>query len=311
MRYFSVCSGIECFSVAVKGLGYEPVAFAEIERFPSAVLDYHYPETVNIGDFTNKDAWPDDFDLLVGGTPCQSFSVAGLRKGLEDERGNLTLEYFKILRDRSPKWFIWENVPGTFSAGRGRDLRLILDAFAFCGYCVSWRIFNAQYFGVPQRRRRIFVVGSFGNERAGKVLFEQESLRGDIKTGKKTRKKTAGEVSKCLTGKNQRIDYETETFVFGTIDANINAKCGSDQLVDSKQYIYENHGTNERVRRLTPLECERLQGLPDNYTRIPYNGKQAEKCPDAPRYAAIGNGMAVPVMRWIAKRIQEAEKCDT
>lgn len=311
MKYFSVCSGIECFSVAVKGLDYEPVAFAEIENFPSAVLNYHYPDVPNIGDFTDSAQWPKKFDLLVGGTPCQSFSIAGLRKGLNDKRGNLAYAYCRILRDKQPKYFIWENVPGCQSTRAGRDFTKIIQAFTESGYCCAWRILDAQYFGVPQRRRRVFVVGSLGNERAGKILFEREGLRGNIEKGEEARKETAGEVQNYIMSSGQANAeviadisptlncLHEAPIIFGTIDAHY-TKIGHQNDKESS-YVYE----DGYIRRLTPLECERLQGLPDNYTRIPYNGKPVEKCPDAPRYKAIGNGMAVPVMRWIAKRILE------
>ena len=182
MNYLSVCSGIEAATVAWHHMGWNPVAFSEIEKFPSEVLSHHYPSVPNLGDMTKFKEWNlnESIGLLVGGTPCQSFSVAGLRKGLEDPRGNLALIYCGILDKFKPKWFLWENVPGVLSSGGGRDFGSFLGAVAQLGYGFAYRVLDAQYFGVAQRRRRVFVVGYLGDWRpAAKVLFESESLRRD------------------------------------------------------------------------------------------------------------------------------------
>ena len=174
MNYLSVCSGIEAATVAWHGLGWNPVGFGEIEKFPSEVLAHHYPDVPNFGDMTKFKEWNINgtVGLLVGGTPCQSFSVAGLRKGLEDPRGNLALTYCGILDHFRPKWFVWENVPGVLSSGKGRDFGSFLGALVELGYGFSYRVLDAQYFGVAQRRRRVFVVGHLGDWRpTAKVLF--------------------------------------------------------------------------------------------------------------------------------------------
>ena len=179
MRYGSVCSGIEAATVAWHPLGWTPAWFAEIDKFPSAVLAHHYPEVVNHGDFTQIAAEPGSIDLLVGGTPCQSFSVAGLRKGLDDDRGNLTLEFARLADRLRPRWIVWENVPGVLSIDGGRAFGSFLGALAELGYGFAYRVLDAQYFGVPQRRRRVFVVGCLGDWRAAAaVLFERHSLQG-------------------------------------------------------------------------------------------------------------------------------------
>jgi len=204
MNYLSVCSGIEAATVAWHDLGWNPVGFSEIEKFPSEVLAHHYPNVPNLGDMTKYKEWNlDPIGLLVGGTPCQSFSVAGLRKGLDDPRGNLALTYVGILDKFRPKWCLWENVPGVLSSNRGRDFGAFLGALGELGYGWAYRVLDAQYFGVPQRRRRVFVVGCLGNwESAAKVLFESESLRWDIKKGRsKKQETTAGfipSVANCL-----------------------------------------------------------------------------------------------------------------
>jgi len=193
MKYLSVCSGIEAASVAWQPLGWEAVGFSEIEKFPSQVLAHHYPDVPNFGDMTKYKEWNlDTVNLLVGGTPCQSFSVAGLRKGLEDPRGNLMLTYCGLLDWFRPQWFVWENVPGVLSSNGGRDFGSFLGALAELGYGFAYRVFDAQYFGVAQRRRRVFVVGHFGDWKpAAEVLFESESLRGDSPPSREARKETS------------------------------------------------------------------------------------------------------------------------
>lgn len=180
MRFLSVCSGIEAASVAWNPLGWKAAAFSEIEPFPCSLLAHHYPEVPNRGDMTKFESWPDDsIDLLCGGTPCQSFSVAGLRAGLADPRGNLMLTYGAIAAKYRPRWLVWENVPGVLSSNGGRDFGSFLGLLGQLGYGFAFRVLDAQYFGVPQRRRRVFVVGCLGDWRsAAAVLFERHSLSG-------------------------------------------------------------------------------------------------------------------------------------
>ena len=355
MKYISVCSGIEAASVAWGPLGWEPAAFAEIAPFPSAVLAHRYPSVPNLGDISKVDWRPcGTVDLVVGGTPCQSFSIAGKREGLDGASG-LVFEYFRLLREVQPRWFVWENVPGSFSSNGGADFQSILREWDKLGYHVAWRVLDAQFFGVPQRRRRIFAVGHLGNWRyPAKVLFEPESLRGHTKKSGKAREEVAASaesgVAKCLSTSNQRLDYETENFVIGTLAASgagtqrpagqgneldflvpipINTQVatrhkalgrgtgfGVGESGDPAYTLQAGHShavaamTAEllprlAVRRLTPTECERLQGFPDGWTDIPWRGK--DHAPDGPRYKALGNSMAVPCMRWIGERIQRVE----
>jgi DNA (cytosine-5)-methyltransferase 1 len=197
MKYGSVCSGVEAATVAWHSLGWQPQWFSEIEKFPSAVLKHHYPAVPNHGDMTKFKEWNDDrpIDVLVGGTPCQSFSVAGLRKGLDDPRGNLMLTYLAIVERYAPKWIVWENVPGVLSSNRGRDFGTFLGALGQLGYGFAYRVLDAQYFGVAQRRKRVFVVGYLGDwRRAAAVLFERESLRGYPAPSRKTREEIAGTI---------------------------------------------------------------------------------------------------------------------
>jgi len=415
VRYLSVCSGIEAATVAWHPLGWEAAAYSEIEKFPSQVLAHHYPNTPNVGDMTKFKEWTNvsDVDVLVGGTPCQSFSVAGLRKGLDDPRGNLMLTYLAIAAKYRPKWLVWENVPGVLSSNGGLDFASLLRGMGELGYGFAYRVLDAQYFGVAQRRRRVFVVGYAGNWRpAAAVLFERHSMCGypapSREKGKSFAKSTRtsaansswpADISSTLNAsfgsklglENQHINadcpmfvptkafYESslaqykESDVGGTLKASGGVGGGgSETFLAQPIALAENtigrkpenggngdgfteggpmytlnatgvHGVMQpmafdlaqitsavnrtrvdpslpvstmskgsdmhvasamAVRRLSPKECERLQGFPDNYTDIKLKGKPT---PDGPRYKALGNSMAVPVMAWIGKRIQEVE----
>ncbi|EFH7513452.1 Dam family site-specific DNA-(adenine-N6)-methyltransferase [Escherichia coli] len=448
MKYGSVCSGIEAASKAWEPLGWKPAWFSEIEPFPSAVLAHHWPEVTNLGDMTKiadavRAGDVEAPDVLVGGTPCQAFSIAGLREGLSDDRGQLTLSYVELAnaidakrreRGEPEAIIVWENVPGVLSskdnafgcflaglAGESSELQPAGGKWTHAG-CVSgperviaWRVLDAQFFGVAQRRRRVFVVASArrGFDPA-EVLFEFDSVRRDTAPRRETQKAvaalTARGVGTCGADDNQaqaghliafgggntaghidvatsctahgiRLDFDTETFaVHGTQDPDTNCELahtlgrnngqenaciafsykdnGADATSDLSPTIRAgNHdkshansgqppaiayafkagqgakaggigyaeeqsptltsassGTNlapavmhgVAVRRLTPVECERLQGFPDNHTLICWRGKDADECPDGPRYKAIGNSMAVPVMRWIGERIAAA-----
>ena len=201
MRYLSVCSGIEAATVAWEPLGWEPYGFSEIEKFPCAVLQHHYPDVPNFGDMNDFRKWPRaDIDVLVGGTPCQSFSVAGLRKGMADPRGNLALVYLAIAEQFRPDWLVWENVPGVLSSNGGRDFGSIVGGMVELGYSLSYRVLDAQYFGVPQRRRRVFVVGHSGGnwQYPAAVLFERESLQRRFAPGPGARE----EVTPAITSGN-------------------------------------------------------------------------------------------------------------
>jgi DNA (cytosine-5)-methyltransferase 1 len=194
MNYLSVCSGIESATVAWHPLGWNPVGFSEIESFPSQVLKHHYPTVPNLGDMTKFKEWEieSNIDVFVGGTPCQSFSVAGLRKGLDDPRGNLMLTYLAIADKFRPKWLVWENVPGVLSSNGGKDFGTFLGGLGELGYGFAYRILDAQYFGVAQRRRRVFVVGYLGDWRpAAAVLFERHSLQGNSAPSREKRESTA------------------------------------------------------------------------------------------------------------------------
>ena len=386
MKYGSVCSGVEAATAAWHPLGWEPQWFSEIEKFPSAVLAHHYPNVPNFGDMTKFQEWPNDpIDVLVGGTPCQSFSIAGLRNGLDDPRGNLMLTYLAIAERYKPRWLVWENVPGVLSSKGGRDFGTLLGALGKIGYGFAYRVLDAQYFGVAQRRRRVFVVGYLGDwRRAAAVLFERESLSGHPAPIRETGEEIAGYTATSfgkysegvgtvrasggdLGGGSETIVTKWPAELASTLNAAFGSKLGlEDQHINSGAPLFVFGAQNSasqgdsvstevtptldksktpavathsvagtmlsrntsggfsnsidhaaagymaiqdpQVRRLTPIECERLQGFPDNYTQIPWRNKAPEDCPDGPRYKAMGNSMAVPVMRWIGERIQMVEE---
>lgn len=428
MRYLSVCSGIEAATLAWHPLGWQAAGFAEIDRFPSAVLAHHYGSNMpgdplarngvpNFGDFTTIEAeHVGPIDLLVGGTPCQSFSIAGLRGGLADDRGNLALEFLRLAQRTRPRWLVWENVPGVLSSNGGRDFGAIVAGMVDCGYGIAYRVLDAQYVrvdgferAVPQRRRRVFVVGYLGDwRRAAAVLFERQGLSGDTAPCRETGERIAdsltvgvnqysgfcGEpVAHCppvspalkardykgpssdgdgdgdgaplvahslrgtgfdasedgtgrgtpivpvafdckASGRNGFGVGDTSPTLRAMGHANSHQNAGGQVAVttlairgrgESHQLETRDDVTANAVltpnggragigvgavhydltaRRLTPVECERLQGIPDGYTAIPWRGKPADQCPDGPRYKAIGNSMAVNCMRWIGQRIE-------
>ena len=451
MRYYSIFSGVEAATLAWEPLGWEPACFCEVDEFPSAVLRERWPDVPNLGDITNVN-WKrvvreyGEADLVVGGSPCQSFSVAGTRTGLDGASG-LMWEYVRCVREVKPRWVLWENVPGALSSSHGEDFRCLLEALDAIGYGLAWRVLDAQFFGVAQRRERVFLVGCLGDPRPpAEVLFEPEGLRWDTPSSREKRKELAAgagsgaacagfkwhqgsgagsigledEQSPTLTVdyhnpaviqlKGNSIDRDTSqngrtwcdpdengtytlnatdidgvvcmtdtqphSMVDGEVCGALSATMQKDPPVVAKtlkmrggcegggkgplvqedisatlgtgndQTLFEPYAfaASQRgelrtqsvscqygdvagaltargdsspcadrgpsvvsdgyvVRRLTPRECERLMGMPDDWTKVPYRGRPAEECPDTPRYKAIGNSMAVPVMRWIGERI--------
>lgn len=376
MKYISFCSGIEAATKAWESLGWEPVAFCEIDRFPSLVLAYHYPNVPNLGDFTKVDWSQWSADVCVGGTPCQAFSVAGLRKSLSDDRGNLSLEFIRAVNIIRPRYVVWENVPGVLSTA-DNAFGCFLAALVGCEEPIvfeqgwpnagvvdgperrcAWRVLDAQYFGLAQRRKRVFVVASSGDgPHPAEILFEWEGMRRDSPPSREAgqgsargveigpsgggftdinptldagckdgpiRNQLAGAVAMCLNaGGMNRIDAESETLVtVGALCANMGQ---GNQFAASGQFVTHSlradgfdaseDGTGRgtplvpvladfAVRRLTPRECERLQGFSDDFTAIP-------GAADRPRYKALGNSFAVPVVAWIGRRIKEFMQNET
>jgi DNA (cytosine-5)-methyltransferase 1 len=393
MKFGSVCSGIEAASVAWHPLGWKAAWLSEIEPFPSAVLAHHYPDVPNLGDMTDlpgriQSGEIEAPDVFCGGTPCQAFSVAGLRKSLDDARGNLSLTFCEIANaidtvrtgaGQQPAIIFWENVPGVLStkdnafgcflaglAGEDNPLEPTGGKWTNAGYvlgpkrAVAWRLLDAQYFGVAQRRRRVFVVASARDDfDPAAVLLEFDGLRRDSAPSREAREGVAGGIEIGPSGgrltdlnptldtrakdgpiRNQLAGAVMQPIAFhptqdpissadGTThglgcgssggQASVAVAIGLDQELNGR---VELAGTLQRkgeggfegsvmtpamaVRRLTPVECERLMGFPDNYSQIPWRKKPASECPDGPRYKALGNSWAIPCVAWIGKRIQEA-----
>ena len=358
MKYATVCSGIEAPSVAWHSLGWQPVFFSEKEKAPSRLLSHHYPNVPNLGDMNhiNTQDYAGTIDLICGGTPCQSFSVAGLRQGMADPRGNLALVFLRLVDQIRPTWVLWENVPGVLSSNGGRDFGAFLGALGKLGYGFAYRVLDAQYFGVPQQRRRVFVVGHIGGQwqRAAAVLFEPKSLSGDFEPSGTARQRVAAEIETgvaksckqtvAVDFRNNVVSELTMTIQAGGkgISANTiphvmaTGQAGAEILAGKCRALTCNHEApivfdpnqitsaqnrsipkpeichtlpatpnspvlfGSLIRRITPLECERLQGFPDNYTNV---------CglSDSARYKMLGNSMAVPVVHWIGQRINQIQ----
>lgn len=408
MRYLSLFSGIEAATAAWHDWGWECVGVSEIDAFPCEVLKQRYPHIPNLGDITKitqeKLHELGTVDIVVGGSPCQSFSTAGKREGLEDPRGKLMLEYIRVVGTVRPKWFIWENVPGVLSSDNGRAFGTLLREMADIGYSLCWRVLDAQHFGVPQRRRRVFLVGHLGTDRecAAKVLFDPYCLSRNFAKSTQKKKKAATNDGSCLASGNQtagtilgehgRLQFADNQSAFtgnfhvlenvdkhqlsrlnhhiingrqdpitssvaqplttdtsgldnvfcdvynGSVSdvaptmttatgitngsgpkllqvpftqsgfASYSKGFGTLTATDHKRPEQHIAATHDNIRRLTPVECERLQGFPDNHTRIKWRGKDENKCPDGHRYKALGNSMAVPVMRWIGHNINQYDE---
>lgn len=400
MRFGSAASGIEAASVAWKPLGLEPAWYSEIDPFCCSLLRERHGTTPNLGDMNDITTHAlrkcGRIDILVAGTPCQAFSVAGQRKGLSDPRGHLALRLLDILDWTRPRWLVWENVPGVLSSGKGFDFATFLGTLAVRGYGFAWRVFDAQFSGVPQRRRRVFLVGHLGGWRsAAEVLFESESVPGDSAPSREAKQNIAGTIT-AGSGRRRGAGVNPSEIVPSNVYAiqegatkeNINIGpqgMGIQERIaytlEARHHVqaiaYQCHGSNvgpmatlragngnetggvpftvaslttrpyadneshedklvpvayrttgncgawetgdkvdtlttgtdqcshilsvrRAVRRLTPRECERLMGLPNDYTLITHRGKPAA---DGPRYKAIGNSIAIPDLRWIGQRI--------
>lgn len=307
MRYVSLFSGIEAASVAWIPLGWAPVAFSEIDPFACAVLRHHYPSVLNLGDITQVD-WSvlrGKADVVIGGSPCQSFSIAGKREGLQGQSG-LMFEYIRAVCEIRPKWFVWENVPGALTVERGEAFRQFLSEMDDLGYGMAWRILDSQFFGVAQRRRRLYVVGHLGDMRAGDVLFESESMCGNHPSSKQKREALARASERFIgEGREPVVLKIRQGKPGGGKGALIGEETSFTLSTSQDQTVFAPTDTGYIVRRLTPTECERLQGFPDGWMDVPFKG--SEHPSDTPRYRALGNSFAVPVVRWIGERIKAVE----
>lgn len=341
LRVLDTFAGIGSFSLAFERAGAKTVCQIEINDKRCEVLASHFPESQRLNDIrgVSKDDITETIDIFTGGTPCQNLSIAGNGKGLAGEESKLWFEYLRLAQELTPRWLVWENVPNALSSSGGQDFLTILRGLDECGYHVAWRVLDAQYFGVPQRRRRIFLVGHLGDGRAAQVLFEPESRKGTSQTRPETWQRNSTRVSGTLAasgagsapaGQRNELDmlvYHRQFAGAGFKSQNVARtleKTGhkrSDNLIiainpqasaTASDVIRPNGvagtlGTtriegvihNSVVRRFTPLECERLQGFPANWT-IGHS--------DTARYQMIGDSIAVPVAEWIAARIMDIDK---
>ena len=329
VRYATVCSGIEAMSVAAGPLGWTPVFFSEIHPFANAVLKHHYPHVANVGDMLNirGSDYEGKIDLLAGGTPCQSFSKAGLRKGLADPRGQLTPAFARLAYGARVPWLIWENVPGLLSDDQGKTFARVLHAFtglplrvpeggwknagAVRGapgcYSLAWRVLDCQHcrvdgypHGLPQTRRRIWAVGHLGDWRApAEILLGDvpvEALSGTVRLpGDPDTAAPAGSAANpvyivgSVIGRDPANEFLRRQKGWRT---------GAAFTLTTRHFPYVLAG--DRVRRMTCVECERLMGFPDGYTDIAYNGNPPG---DTTRVFVLGNSWAVNCARWVVSRI--------
>ena len=307
MKYLSLFSGVEAATVAWKPLGFSCLGVSENAPFPSAVLKQRLPNIQNLGDvrYVKKEDITEQPDIIIGGSPCQAFSVEGNRLGSKDERGRLMYEFIRVIGAFKPTYFVWENVKGVLSSSGGADFATLLREMVKLGYYLEWRVFDTRWFGIPQSRNRVYLVGHLLGRGAGSVLFEREGDRGN--TSSYSEAKQYGEY-------NPRRDVKfTETKAIGNGRSVVGCLCARDykgigsDCVTMGKVIMETDllSAETTLRRLTPVEYERLQGFPDNWTRIEWNGKPASQCPLGHRYKAMGNTMSVPVVRWIGERIAE------
>jgi DNA (cytosine-5)-methyltransferase 1 len=350
VRHLSLFSGIGGFDLAVERCGIETVAFCENDKHCQQVLGRHWPGVPIIDDVREIDGKNfERIDIITGGFPCQDVSVAGNRAGLAGERSGLWREFARIIADVRPAWFVIENVPGLLSSNKGRDMGAILGALGELGYWWAYRVLDAQYDNLAQRRERVFIVGHTRSRRAAEVLLEPEGLCWNPSPSRETGQEVAGTlgggseergwrgdldangayiVSHALTSRQERLEPTTETLIVAnalTASAGHHGRSsprgdGNDNLVVAS--FHGGHSSSMSidyleslcpplrtshtgamlldgysVRRLTPLECERLQGFPDGWT---------EGHADSHRYRMLGNAVAVPVAEWILRRIHEA-----
>jgi len=290
--------------VAWEPLGWKPAWFSEIGPFPKEVLAHRYPSVPDLGDMTklhDNDTFKSErIDLLVGGTPCQSFSLQGVREGLADPRGILALEFLRLADIKKPRWIVWENVPNVLRVDAGRAFGTILGALVQLGYGFSYRVLDARYFGVPQIRRRVYIVGHFGDWRpAAAVLFESGCLSGNFEPGtgqalqgeaQPTSADSTGESSESIISFNHQ---EGRNFA--------EREGISNPLILSQTQAVLVPG--QEPRRFTPEECEKLMGFQPGYTAI-----GTKTATDSARYKVLGDSMAIPVMRWIGERIAAVDR---
>lgn len=360
MKIGSLFAGIGGFDLGFERQGFECAWQCEIDKYANQVLEKHWPEVKRYNDI-RKLTNPEYVDVICGGFPCQDLSVAGNRAGLSGQRSGLFFELARIIDEVKPKWFVLENVPGLLSSKGGQDMQTVLETLAELGYYVAYRVLDSQNFGVAQRRKRVFFVGSLGNASCAKVLFEPESIGINISQGGREGGQDAQTVGSLaardskgigttIDGKLVTQDQGGSVINFGydvvgtlrreehghnilildphtqgeprvfydkcpTLNTNqggqrqpciaktANTKANGNNI-STKGISYTLDGSvnqavvQDKIRRLTPIEYERLQGFPDNWTN---------NLSDTQRYKTLGNAVTVNAIEWIAKRIKDIE----
>jgi DNA (cytosine-5)-methyltransferase 1 len=324
MDSLSLFTGIGGFDLGFSRSGIETIAMCEADNSARNVLSYHWPETKIYEDVKDIDGKEyKSIDVIHGGFPCQDISIAGKREGLAGEKSGLWWEFYRIISEAMPKWIVIENVAGLLSSGGRKDLGAIIGALGELGYLGGYRVFDSRYFGVAQRRRRVFIVGSLGSDAGQKVLFESESLPEDFgKSGEEGKETSSGSdggdgvgllaesgvvgsLTKSFGGAGADASHAQNGWLvperIGNLSTHFNAKNYSNlQEVLAGSVLPVSEDDEFAVRRLTPLECERLMGFPDNWTKFNTDGKQVS---DSARYRLCGNAVVVNVAEWIGARI--------
>lgn len=331
MTLGSLFDGIGGFPLVASWYGIQPAWASEIEPNAISITRRNLPQMVHLGDVTKLDHVP-PVDIITFGSPCQDLSVAGKRAGLDGARSGLFLAAVDIIRrmreetnGKYPTYAVWENVPGAFSSRKGEDFRRVLEelvriaepqavmppvpaggwAYADCytgdGWSLAYRVFDAQHWGVPQHRKRVYLVLDLAGGRAGQILFEPESLRGHLATGQKPWERFAARVGGGPAGQGNETDL-CIVMASGQANAEI-VQDKSPALTCLHEQPIVIHAVAQRmiVRRLTPLECERLQGYPDGWTEYGADGRPIS---DTARYRCLGNSVALPCVDYIMAGIK-------
>lgn len=349
MNAVSLFTGAGGFDLGFERAGGKVIAQVEIGKYANQVLRRRYmgiPQVKDIRDARGKELAPSGTDVVMGGSPCQDVSIAGRRAGLAGERSRLWWEQLRLIDEIKPAWVLWENVPGVLTSNEGGDFAVILRSLVECGYRVAWRVLDSQYFGVPQRRRRLYAVGHIRDGRAAHVLFDTQSLPGSSAT-RPPAWQNDPDVSPTLPasgsgtsrpgGQGAELDfyvYRQRRFGDFAASAYTPALKSRDykSVADVVAYDARNHKTSDvsatlqakpnngghslnyinpvfeggRVRRLTPRECERLQGFPDDWTATGVTAQgETVTISDSQRYKMMGNAVTVNVAEWIARRMME------
>lgn len=300
MKVLSLFSGIGGFDLGFQRVGMDIVAMCEIDKYAQKILKRHFPYAKLHDDVRKVSYEQGTIDLICGGFPCQDLSLAGKRRGLDGQRSGLWFEFARIIKETKPKWVVIENVQGLLSSNGGADFTTVIQWLVQCGYGVGWRVLDSQGFGLAQRRKRVFIVGSYGSKRGCEILLEQNLVQVHNRKTKEKGYNNPKENSFDVVGdsRNKINSFQEVYSMQGADDFLVNYQI-SFTLTKSnvnKIIIFEEQHKNGKIRRMTPIECERLQGFDDNWTA----GQS-----DTQRYMQLGNAVSVNVAEWIGNRIMK------